>query len=193
MVCPNSAAQLVPEVLYRVQVRRACWPLQAVDLLLLEELIDNPGSVRPGIIILENGASAHGLQSGDDDGLQNVVPVAVAGQVALNSVERCSVGPPHSTPHHDGPSTVSVALPNCGVVVALAFPSPDSNSAVMEGPREARFIRKEDSGPLLSGLPHMSPGPGQAGHSVGRSQDWSYCWTSGAEVRFPQAVPYCLV
>ena len=49
----NRSAQLIPQVLNRIQVRQACWAFHTRDLLLLQVGINDPGMVWLGIIFLE--------------------------------------------------------------------------------------------------------------------------------------------
>ena len=184
MVFLNAAAKDIPGMFNWVKVRGTCWPVHADHLLLLQEVVDDSGTVGMGVVILEYGARTKGLHGRQDQRLKDVVPVAQTRQITLNSVEGGSIIPSYTTPHHDGPSTITITFLDIGILEACARSSPNPGSAIMEEPGKARFIAEQYSGPLLSGPRYVSSGPSQACHTVCRCQDRTHSWSPCSQINF---------
>ena len=99
VVAPDFAIQLIPEVLNRVEIGTACWPLHSVDArLLAKEVDDHPCPVRASVVILVDNHRSYLLQCRHSQRSKDLVPVSEAIQVTLYMIQGCSVvkaeGPP---------------------------------------------------------------------------------------------------
>jgi hypothetical protein len=80
MVVLNCPFQEVPEVVDRVQIRRARWPVHGENLLLPQMVVHHPGAVRRGVVVHECGTRSYGLQGGDDQRPHNLISGPCASQ-----------------------------------------------------------------------------------------------------------------
>ena len=79
VVFRHSSSKNVSDMLDGRQIRRAGGPVHPGDPKLLQEVCDDPSSVRSGVVVLQSGARSHGMQSRLDEGAHNLVLVALAG------------------------------------------------------------------------------------------------------------------
>ena len=98
VVAPDFAIQLIPEVLNRVEIGTACWPLHSVDARVLQEIVDHPCPVGASVVILVDSHGSYLLQCRHSQRSKDLVPVSEAIQVTLYMTQGCSVvkaeGPP---------------------------------------------------------------------------------------------------
>ena len=98
VVAPDFAIQLIPEVLNRVEIGTACWPLHSVDARLLQEVVDHPCPVGASVVILVDSHRSYLLQCRHSQRSKDLVPVSEAIQVTLYMIQGRSVvkaeGPP---------------------------------------------------------------------------------------------------
>ena len=59
---------------------------------------------------LQDSTLTDGLQCWQNEWLQNVISVASAGHILLDTVQRCRVAQFEATPHHDRPAAVAIVL-----------------------------------------------------------------------------------
>lgn len=88
VVLSHSSVQFIPKMFNGVEIRATGWPLHPDNTSLLKEVGDDPGPVRSGIVVLEDGLGINLLQSWQDQRGDNLVPVAKACQVAIHVVQR---------------------------------------------------------------------------------------------------------
>ena len=91
VVAPDFAIQLIPEVLNRVEIGTACWPLHSVDARLLQEVVDHPCPVGASVVILVDSHRSYLLQCRHSQRSKDLVPVSEAFQVTLYMIQGCSV------------------------------------------------------------------------------------------------------
>ena len=90
VVAPDFAIQLIPEVLNRVEIGTACWPLHSVDARLLQE-VDHPCPVGASVVILVDSHRSYLLQCRHSQRSKDLVLVSEAIQVTLYMIQGCSV------------------------------------------------------------------------------------------------------
>ena len=78
VVAPDFAIQLIPEVLNRVEIGTACWPLHSVDARLLQEVVDHPCPVGASVVILVDSHRSYLLQCRHSQRSKDLVPVSEA-------------------------------------------------------------------------------------------------------------------
>ena len=134
VVAPDFAIQLIPEVLNRVEIGAACWPLHSVDARLLQEVVDHPCPVVASVVILVDSHRSYLLQCRHSQRSKDLVLVSEAIQVTLYMLQGCSVvkaeGPPTITPPPP-PSPKGHLFLDSGVNKALPRAPPDPQSAVV--------------------------------------------------------------
>ena len=105
VVAPDFAIQLIPEVLNRVEIGTACWPLHSVDARLLQEVVDHPCPVGAKVVILVDSHRSNLLQCRHSQRSKDLVPVLEAIQVTLYMIQGCSVV------KAEGPQTITEPPP----------------------------------------------------------------------------------
>jgi hypothetical protein len=100
MIGPDLALKLIPKVLDWVQVRATGRPRQLVHSCLLQELCAHPGTVRRGIVVLEDGTRPHLPEGWDDKGSENLVAVPNSSQTTDHVVEGSPMASTNASPNH---------------------------------------------------------------------------------------------
>lgn len=131
VVAPHFAIQLIPEVLNRVEVGTACWPLHSVDSRLLQEVVDHPCPVGASVVILVDSRRSHLLQCRHSQRSKDLIPVSEASQVTLYMIQGCSVVKAEGPPDHYRTSTKGHLFLDSGVNKAFPWAPPDPQSAVV--------------------------------------------------------------
>ena len=101
----HFAIQLIPEVLNRVEIGTACWPLHSVDARLLQEVVGHPCPVGASVVILVDSHRSYLLQCRHSQRSKDLVPVLEAIQVTLYMIQGCSVV------KAEGPQTITEPPP----------------------------------------------------------------------------------
>ncbi len=101
---PHCSAYLIPEMLIRVEVWRAGWPLHHLDLLLHHELPDHSCLVGMGIVVLEHCISSRVSYIGDNYWDKTYIDVAICIQVSIENCQWCFHCVSDLSPHHDATS-----------------------------------------------------------------------------------------
>ena len=131
VVAPDFAIQLIPEVLNRVEIETACWPLHSVDARLLQEVVDHPCSVGASVVILVDSHRSYLLQCRHSQRSKDLVPVSEAIQVTLYMIQGCSVVQAEGPPDHYRTSPKGHLFLDSGISKALPRAPPDPQSAVV--------------------------------------------------------------
>ena len=105
MVTSKSTSQLVPCMLNWVQIWRIRWPINPVDIVLPKKICNHSCTMRSGVVILEHGRRTNTLESRHDQGLDNLLQVAISVQVTINDIKRSSMIEGKGTPDHDTTAT----------------------------------------------------------------------------------------
>jgi len=176
VVSGYSSTQLIPEMLNWCQIRRASWPLHSGDAMLLQVVVHDTCTVRSGVVILKHRAGAQAQKSWLNQGTHNLVAIALSGQRPPDDVKGCPVLPAEASPDHDRATTIAIHFSYSIVSIALSWPSPHANSAVVKGQSKARLISKEYLGPLLSVPPHVTTTPGCPRLAMTLSEGNSHHW-----------------
>ena len=66
----------VPNMLDRVEIRLACWPVHTGDGLLLEVLLNHPGTMRSSVVIHQDELGSDCTSIRSDADVQDLIPVA---------------------------------------------------------------------------------------------------------------------
>ena len=131
VVAPDFAIQLIQEVLNRVEIGTACWPLHSVDARLLQEVVDHPCPVGVSVVFLVDSHRSYLLQCRHSQRSKDLVPVSEAIQVTLYMIQGCSVVKAEGSPDHYRTSPQGHLFLDSGVNKALPRAPPDSQSAVV--------------------------------------------------------------
>jgi hypothetical protein len=75
VVVSYSAVQLVPHMLYGIQIWADGRPVHSVDLCCLHKVVCNDGMVWARIVVLKNGARTNELQGGYHQTCHNFIAV----------------------------------------------------------------------------------------------------------------------
>ena len=89
VVAPDFTIQLIPEILSRVEIGTACWPLHSVDARLLQEVVDHPCPVGASVVILVDSHRSYLLQCRHSQRSKDLVPVSEDIQVTLFMIQGC--------------------------------------------------------------------------------------------------------
>ena len=90
VVFPNSAEELILNVLNRVHIRAARRPVHPLNALTLKKVIHNSCTMYGGVVVLQQGLGSNAPQQWNNKRAQDLVPVPDPGQVALNMIKGCS-------------------------------------------------------------------------------------------------------
>ena len=131
VVAPDFAIQLIPEVLNRVEIGTACWPLHSVDARLLQEVVDHPCPVGASVVILVDSHLSYLLQCRHSQLSKDLVPVSEAIQVTQYMIQGCSVVKAEGPPDHYRTSPKGHLFLDSGVKKALPRAPPDPQSTVV--------------------------------------------------------------
>ena len=129
--CSDFAIQLIPEVLSRVEIGTACWPLHSVDARLLQEVVDHPCPVGASVVILVDSHRSYLLQCRHSQQSKDLVLVSEAIQVTLYMIQGCSVVKAEGPLEHYRTSPKGHLFLDSGVNKALPWAPPDPQSAVV--------------------------------------------------------------
>ena len=98
---PHCSAQMISDMLNRVEIWRAGWPLHRLDLLLLHELPDYSSPVGTSVVVLEHCISSHVVHEGDSYWDKNFIDVSTCVQVSIDNDQLCLSCVADLGPHHD--------------------------------------------------------------------------------------------
>jgi len=87
VVVPYPPVNVIPNVLYWIQIRTASWPVHAGDTSLLQEVPHDACAKWPGVVVLQNTLGSNLLQERNSKGTQDFVPVPCHVQIALYMVQ----------------------------------------------------------------------------------------------------------
>ena len=130
--------------------------------MLPHEVLDDASTVGCGVVILQDCSRTHGLESGHDERLHDLISVPDGIQIALNKMKRSSVVKMNASPHHNRAPTMTVVLSYTGLNKSLARVPPDSSSGIIVGESEAGLICEENSAPMMPGPQSVTTAPSQS-------------------------------
>jgi len=153
LVLVEPSLQRRPEVLDRVEVWRLGWPLQNLEWLPIQPLLDTPRFVLRVIVLLENGSL--GIHVVPFDRSEQVVPqdslvhMLVHHTLDLAHESRAVGG--HAAPDHDGSASMLDCLLDMAWLLALTVANPAPRTPIRAEAIDLRLIRPYHMLPVVDG------------------------------------------
>ena len=117
----GRSLKLVPQVLYGIEVRQACWPHHLLDAFTSQECSSYMyPSVWSGVVIHVHKCSTMGCSKWCKMWTQHFVNLSLRCQVASNLHKRCFPGKAYTTPHNYTPTTIGCNCLNTALCMLLS-------------------------------------------------------------------------
>lgn len=189
----HAPAKDVPGMFYRVKVWRPRRPVHTSDVVVLENICDNPCTMWTGVVVHEDEVRACLLCPWDDDRCDNFISVPYTRHGAPSDDNKIS-SPSNlnASPDHQTATSITIMFSNRTVGVSFVTVSPHTGPPIVEVQTEPRLICEENIAPTIDPPVTALISPNQPLLSVMWRQWNALCWSSGPQTFSMESVPHRL-